>query len=142
MEVAEKYMINPTLMMGTVKSNEDNQVIINLRGRLGLITVPEKMIQTGEKVEAGIKLAFYFSYIQTVSRPLDYDDTELMQQQELFPCLLGGKIIHVDDTAVRVAINQELGTIYVPRRWMFTSVELTEGLAVEFYFSKMTIQKK
>ncbi|MGG5314680.1 CBO2463/CBO2479 domain-containing protein [Enterococcus sp. AZ072] len=135
-------MINPTLMMGTVKSNQEGQVIINLRGRLGLITVSEKMIMAEERIEAGTKLEFYFSYIQTVSRPLDYDDTELIQQQELFPCLLGGKVSHVDDTAVRVNITQELGTIYVPRRWVFTSVEIVEGLDVEFYFSKMIIQKK
>lgn len=142
MAAEEKYMINPTLMMGTVKSVDEEQLTLNLRGRLGLITVPTELILSKEGVETGSKLAFYFSYIQTVLRPLDYDTTELSQQEELFPCLVGGKIIHVDDTAVRVAMNQGGGTIYVPRRWVFTSIELTEGLDVEFYFSKMSIQKK
>ncbi|SET19412.1 hypothetical protein SAMN04487821_107157 [Enterococcus malodoratus] len=135
-------MINPTLMMGTVKSNEEGQVVINLRGRLGVITVPERLIGSDESAETGTKLEFYFSYIKIVEHPMDYDQTELMQQQELFPCLLGGKIDHIDDTAVRVEIDQGMGTIYVPRRWIFTAIEPVEGLTVEFYFSKMMIQNR
>ncbi|BAL62708.1 CBO2463/CBO2479 domain-containing protein [Melissococcus plutonius] len=137
MEMAEKYPINPTLMMGTVKQVIDDQVTLNLRGRLGLITVPEKLILSDEPIKVGQKLQFYFSYIYVVNDPLDYDFTEIIQQTECFSCLIGGHIIHVDDTAVRVQVTDNLGSIYVPRRWIFTNVSLKEGLHVEFYFSKM-----
>lgn len=142
MNIEDNYIINPTLMMGTVKKAENGEIVLNLRGRLGLITIPEKLIMAKLPITLGEQLEFYFSYISVMIDPLDYDVTELTQQQELFPCLIGGTIIHVDDTAVRVQIDQNLGTIYVPRRWVFTNVELREDLKVAFYFSKMIIRNK
>lgn len=139
MKLEDRYTINPTLMMGTVKSVNGGQVIINLRGRLGLITIPPKLINSDKPVEAGTKLEFYFSYIRVVDTDLDYDSTEMINQTEMFPCLLGGEVIHEDDTAVRVQIMDHLGTIYVPRRWVFTPVKVAQGLKVEFYFSSMVV---
>lgn len=135
------YTLNPTLMTGTVKSIADGQVTLNLRGRLGLITVPETVIVTSEKLQPQMTLTFYFSYLQVVTTDLDYDSTELRQAKTAVPCLLGGQVIHVDDTAVRVAIMDGLGTIYVPRRWVFTPVTITTGLKVEFYLSAMVSQQ-
>lgn len=54
MAAEEKYMINPTLMMGTVKSVDEELLILNLRGRLGLITVPTELILSKEGVETGV----------------------------------------------------------------------------------------
>lgn len=141
MEIEEKYAIHPILMMGKIKHYRDETVTINLRGRLGLITVSDTLINSKEPIHSDMLLEFYFSYIQVTSHPLDYDQLELLNQEEVFPCLLGGKISHVDDTAVRVQLDNELGNIYVPRRWIFTSVDLVEGLDVEFYLSKMNVKK-
>lgn len=87
-------------------------------------------------------MEFYFSYIQVVEDPYDYDSSDMITDHEIMPCLLGGKISEVNDTAVKVEIINQLGTIAVPRRWVFTPVPLKEGQNIEFYFSCMQVVGK
>ena len=56
---------------------------------------------------------------------------------ELIPSLLGGTIIEVNDTAAKVEIMENMGTIAVPRRWLFTAEALAIGQQVEFYMSPL-----
>lgn len=133
------YCINPTLMGGLVKKVSDGIVKIHLHGRLGVITVPESLIIGDTKIEPGHDLEFYFSYIQVVENPYDYDASDMTTDHEPAPCLLGGKITEVNDTAISVAIMNNMGTISVPRRWAFTPIKMQEGQDVEFYFSCMRI---
>lgn len=137
--MALNYMINPVKMGGLVKEVSGDQIKVHLHGRLGVITVPKKLILTEEPLVPGHEMEFYFSYIQIMEQPYDYDSTEMTNDHEIFPCLLGGKIIEVNDTAAKVSIMNQLGTIAVPRRWLFTSVPLSEGLDVSFYFSCMNV---
>lgn len=58
---------------------------------------------------------------------------------ELKPILTKGKIVEVNDTAVKVDIQGRLGVITVPLRWVFTEKKLETGQQVEFYFSYMQI---
>ena len=58
---------------------------------------------------------------------------------ELKPILTKGKIVEVNDTAVKVDIQGRLGMITVPLRWVFTEKKLETGQQVEFYFSYMQI---
>lgn len=60
-------------------------------------------------------------------------------QVELNPILTEGRIVEVNDTAVKVDISGRLGVVTVPRRWVFTDVPLEKGLKVEFYFSYMQV---
>jgi hypothetical protein len=60
-------------------------------------------------------------------------------QYELNPIRMKGKIVAVNDTAVKVDIQGRLGVITVPRRWVFTEKQLEPGLMVEFYFSYMQV---
>ncbi len=60
-------------------------------------------------------------------------------QYELNPILMKGKIVAVNDTAVKVDIQGRLGVITVPRRWVLTERVLEPGLKVEFYFSYMQV---
>ena len=46
------YMINPIKMGGLVKEVKDNQIKVHLHGRLGVITVPNRLVTTKEKLEA------------------------------------------------------------------------------------------
>jgi hypothetical protein len=93
-------------------------------------------------IEPGVEMQFYFSYIQVNENPYDYDD-EPVQNLELEPCLIGGEITEVNDTAIKVKVMNQIGTVAVPRRWVFTDVPLREGQNVEFYFSPMkTIGKR
>lgn len=133
------YIINPVKMGGLVKKVTDGMVKIHLHGRLGVITVPESIIIGDIPIEPGHDLEFYFSYIQIVEDPYDYDDSDMTTDHEPQPCLLGGKITEVNDTAISVAIMNNKGTINVPRRWAFTPVEMQVGQDVEFYFSCMKI---
>ncbi len=133
------YMINPVKMCGLVKEVTEDQVKVHLHGRLGVITVPSKLILTNEPLVPGHEMEFYFSYLEVIEQPYVYDSAEMTNDHEIFPCLLGGKIIEVNDTAAKVSIMDTLGTIAVPRRWLFTSVPLTEGLDVSFYFSCMNV---
>lgn len=58
---------------------------------------------------------------------------------ELKPVLMKGKVVSVNDTAIKVDIQGRLGVITVPRRWVFVESELAEGQKVEFYFSYMQV---
>ena len=136
------YVINPILMGGLVKEVTDTMVKVHLHGRLGVITIPRTLILGDTKIEAGHEMQFYFSYLQVNESPYDYDSAAMNRELEISPCLLGGTIIEVNDTAVKAQIMDDLGTVAVPRRWVFTPVELREGQNVEFYFSCMRIVGK
>ncbi len=58
---------------------------------------------------------------------------------ELNPILTKGKIVQVNDTAIKVDIQGRLGVVTVPRRWVFTDKPLEIGQRVEFYFSYMQV---
>lgn len=134
-----EYIINPIKMGGLVKEVSNDQIKVHLHGRLGVITVPKKLIPFDEPLEPGHEAEFYFSYIEVIDNPYDYDSADMLSDHEIAPCLLGGKIIEVNDTAAKVAIMDDLGTIAVPRRWMFTPVALEVGQDVQFYFSRMNV---
>ena len=132
-------MINPVKMGGLVKEVFEDRVKVHLHGRLGVITVPKRLIISHETPVVGHEMEFYFSYIQVVEDPYDYDSSDMKTDHEITPCLLGGKITQVNDTAIEVAIMNDLGTIGVPRRWAFTPITMEEGQDVEFYFSCMKV---
>lgn len=133
------YIINPVKMGGLVKEVTEDRVKVHLHGRLGVITVPKCLIMSDETLVIGHEMEFYFSYIQVVEDPYDYDCWDMKTDHEITPCLLGGKITQVNDTAIEVVIMNNLGTIGVPRRWAFTPITLQEGQDVEFYFSCMKV---
>lgn len=133
------YIINPVKMGGLVKEVTDNKIKIHLHGRLGVIKVAPKLIRHDGPIEIGHETEFYFSYIQVVKDPLDYDASEMTAEGEMIPSLLGGVITEVNDTAIEVAIMNDLGSIAVPRRWAFTPMTLEEGQHVEFYFSPIDV---
>lgn len=60
-------------------------------------------------------------------------------QYELNPVITKGKVVAVNDTAIKVDIQGRLGVITVPRRWVLTDKNLEPGLMVEFYFSYMQV---
>jgi len=92
-------------------------------------------------LEPGHEMQFYFSYIQVNETPYDYDCSSVLGM-EFLPGLIGGTIIEVNDTAIKVEMMNRLGTVAVPRRWAFTSVPLSGGQNVEFYFSPMKVVGK
>lgn len=53
----------------------------------------------------------------------------------LAPVLTQGRIVEVNDTAVKVEIAGRLGVITVPLRWLFSEQKPVSGQQVEFYFS-------
>lgn len=140
-----EYMISPVLMGGLVKETKGDMVKVHLHGRLGVITVPEQYILAGEdgfpksgENPAGTEMQFYFSYLQVNEQPYDYDDCPI-RNRSFEPCFIGGTIREVNDTAVLAEMMDGLGTVAVPRRWVFTDRALEEGQNVEFYFSPMKI---
>lgn len=133
------YIINPVKMGGLVKEVSTDRVKVHLHGRLGVIKIPQNLVISEEPIAVGHETEFYFSYIQIVENPYDYDASDMNTDHEPVPCLLGGKIIEVNDTAIEVAIMNDLGNVAVPRRWAFTPVALAEGQDVEFYFSCMKV---
>lgn len=133
------YIINPVKMGGLVKEVSEDRIKVHLHGRLGVIKVPQKLISSSEPIEIGHEMEFYFSYIQVVEDPYDYDASDMTTEHDPMPCLLGGKITEVNDTAIEVAIMDGLGNIAVPRRWAFTPITLAVGQDVEFYFSCMKV---
>jgi hypothetical protein len=136
------YIINPALMNGLVKEINTGYVKVHLHGRLGVITIPDTLVLKFMELEPGVEMQFYFSYIQVNNEPYDYDDKPV-KNLTFEPCLIGGQIIEVNDTAIKVEAMNRIGTVAVPRRWVFTDVPLKEGQNVEFYFSPMkTIGKR
>lgn len=134
------YMINPILMGGLVKEVKENIIKVHLHGRLGVIEIPPDYILNQDiKPEIGHDMQFYFSYIQVNENPFDYDCSSIKKDKEFTPCLVGGTITEVNDTAIKVETMDNLGTVAVPRRWAFTDVTLKIGQNVEFYISPMRI---
>lgn len=133
-----EYMINPVLMGGLVKEIKEDMVKVHLHGRLGVIVIPRKYILTKENIVIGTEMQFYFSYLEVNQTPYDYD-TDGIKKGIFEPCFLGGTISEVNDTAIKAEMMEHLGTVAVPRRWVFTSDALKEGQNVEFYFSPMKV---
>ena len=124
------YQINPVLMEGTVTKAGADDVALNLRGRLGVIHAAPSLFL--HQPREGRKFRFYFSYMQIVKAPLDYDYAPLQ-----IDCFVGGTVTEVNDTAIKADCLGGLATIAVPRRWVFTDVTLKEGEYTEFYISPM-----
>lgn len=133
------YMINPVLMGGLVKEVHGDVVRIHLHGRLGVLTIPRRVIRGAVDPEPGCEMQFWFSYLWSTDQLLDYDVTPMTDGAELNPCLLGGTLTEVNDTAVVLTLVNGLGTIAVPRRWIFTDVPLETGLCAECYLSGASI---
>lgn len=133
------YMINPALMGGLVKEVTADDVKVHLHGRLGVITVPKSLILDPVELEPGHEMQFYFSYLQVNEDPYDYDGSPIRRDREFMPCFIGGTITEVNDTAIKADMMEHMGTVAVPRRWVFTDVALQEGQNVEFYFSPMHV---
>jgi hypothetical protein len=137
------YQIGPALMGGVVKEISEKGIVkINLNGRLGVIKVPKTMIVDDIEIEPGHELQFYFSYIQVVEHENDYDSSDMNPDYGITPTLIGGKFTQVNDTAIEAEIMDGMGTVAVPRRWVFTPVVLEEGQNCEFYFSLMKVTGK
>ncbi len=132
------YIINPILMGGVINKVTEDRVKINLRGRLGVIEVPKVLI-VSPAPKSGDKVSFYFSYLEVTDNPCDYDSDEIVREKEIIPCLLGGKIIEFNDTAIEAVVDKLDIIIRVPRRWVFTEVALEDELDVEFYLSRMQV---
>ena len=139
-----EYLINPVKMGGVVKEIYDDgkMVKIYLNGRLGVIKVPRWLIRGYESPEPGFKLEFYFSYIQIVDDPYDYSSDEMNPAEEMFPSILGGKVIDINDTATTIEVMDDIGEITVPVRWIITSKKPMIGDDAEFYFSCMDVTGK
>jgi len=132
------YTIQPILMGGLIKSVEDGLVKTHLHGRLGVITVPARLVVGGTPMP-GSEVQFYFSYVQVVDSPWDYDCAAVDPALPLSPCLVGGKLVEVNDTAAKAELMDGLGTVAVPRRWVFTNAPLAVGQWAEVYFSCLQI---
>ena len=129
------YQLNPVLMEGTVTKAVADDVALNLRGRLGVIHAAPSLFL--HQLREGRKFRFYFSYMQIVEAPLDYDYAPLEKDREFTPVLAGGVLSEVNDTAIKADCLGGRATIAVPRRWVFTDVALKEGEYTEFYISPM-----
>lgn len=132
------YVINPVLMGGIISKITGDTVKINLRGRLGVIETPKFLISSPAP-KIGDHISFYFSYIEVVQNTCDYDSNEIVRENNMIPCLLGGKITEFNDTAIEVSVKGLPIAIRVPRRWVFTEISLSNDLDVEFYLSRMQI---
>ncbi|MGM9593929.1 MAG: CBO2463/CBO2479 domain-containing protein [Candidatus Onthomonas sp.] len=136
------YIINPVLMGGLVKEITQDEVKVHLHGRLGVITVPKCLVLDDISLEPGHEMQFYFSYLEISEQPYDYDMAALRTGGELVPALVGAELIEVNDTAVKARLPEGLGTVAVPRRWVFTNLPLAVGQTAEFYFSPMKVTGK
>lgn len=141
-------MIQPVLMGGLVKEVIKDRIKVHLHGRLGVITVPKNIVLNDSSVCSGQKepvpgheMEFYFSYFDVSENPYEHDASAI--KNAIFtPCFISGVITEVNDTAIKAELMDNLGTAAVPRRWVFTDVELQTGQTVEFYFSPMKIVGK
>ncbi len=134
------YLINPVLMRGLVKEAAGGEVKVHLPGRLGVLTVPRRLVLSREAPAPGREVQFYFSYLEVDPAPREYDLSELKAAAELLPIPVGGTLTEVNDTAVKCALPEGLGTVAVPRRWVFTNLPLEVGQTAGFYLSPMKLR--
>lgn len=130
------YRIEPALMGGQITEISDTDIKVNLNGRLGVLHMNPYLMEN-KKVCKDDKVRFYFSYVQVTDNPLDYDYLPLKTESNVEPCLVGGTLEEVNDTAVKIRIGADAGTVAVPRRWIFTDKEPEVNDTVEFYLSRV-----
>lgn len=130
------YRIEPALMGGQITEISDTDIKVNLNGRLGVLHMNPYLMEN-KKVRKDDKVRFYFSYVQVTDNPLDYDYLPLKTESNVESCLVGGTLEEVNDTAVKIRIGADAGTVAVPRRWIFTDKEPEVNDTVEFYLSRV-----
>ena len=101
------YQLNPVLMEGTVTKAAADDVALNLRGRLGVIHAAPSLFL--HQPREGRKFRFYFSYMQIVEAPLDYDYAPLEKDRGFTPVLAGGVLSEVNDTAIKGRLPRRPG---------------------------------
>ena len=52
------YMINPIKMGGLIKEVQDDRIKVHLHGRLGVITIPKRLVITSEPLEPVMRWNF------------------------------------------------------------------------------------
>ena len=78
-------MISPVLMGGTVKELRDGQVKVHLHGRLGVLTVPRRLVIEQERLAVGAEAKFFFSYLWIAPHRGDYETAAMNPAEEIFP---------------------------------------------------------
>ena len=134
------YMINPVLMGGIIKETAADRIKVHIHGRLGVITISPQYISWDQPLKPGCDLSFYFSYLRVVDHVFVMDMTG-MHQTPPFPTMLYGTITEINYTAIRVTILEDIGTVAVPLRFVFTDHPLMLGQSVEFYLSHMQVTR-
>jgi hypothetical protein len=56
----------PVLSKGVIKEVNDTAVVVYVKGRLGVITVPLRWVFTDKPLEPDQEVEFYFSYMQVI----------------------------------------------------------------------------
>lgn len=133
-----EYTIFPVLMGGLIKEISPDYVKIHIHGRLGVITISPEYIICTEELKIGHELNFYFSYLRVTDEVFDVD-LQGMHASEPFPTMIYGTITEVNDTAIKATLNNSIGSVAVPLRFVFTDVKLKPGLCVELYLSSMEV---
>lgn len=59
--------LNPVLTRGKIVQVNDTAIMVDIQGRLGVVTVPRRWVFTDVFLEPGQKVEFYFSYMQVIS---------------------------------------------------------------------------
>ncbi|MFT8872770.1 MAG: CBO2463/CBO2479 domain-containing protein [Sporolactobacillus sp.] len=62
----ETFQITPKLLPGTIIEVTDVGVKVALKGRMGIVSVPLRGVITNKKLEQGLPIQVYFSYIQVL----------------------------------------------------------------------------
>lgn len=125
-------------MGGLVKEISPDYVKIHIHGRLGVITIAPEYISCEEPLRVGHDMKFYFSYLR-VTNEIFATDLHGMHAVPPFPTMVYGTITEVNDTAIKASLSENMGTVAVPLRFVFTEVPLKEGQTVELYLSNMQV---
>jgi hypothetical protein len=58
--------LTPILTRGTIKEVNDTAVVVYVKGRLGVITVPLRWVFTDKPLTPEQEVEFYFSYMKVI----------------------------------------------------------------------------
>ena len=127
-----KYGDKIIKMEGVIVEVHDGCVAIDLKGRLGYLKIPMRMLITDYPLKVGQEVAWNMSFVEQLGKEPEIDNQSVGEIKTVY-----GNISEVHDGCVASSFENGLGHFKVPMRMMITDYYPEPGQAVGWRMSSI-----